>query len=145
MLEEVTNNYYFQWNKERELRSETSRTLVASELSVEQLKQKLADEESARQSADSALSTLQKQVEDQGEKLKDANDQLKDSKEQFSTLMRQLEEAQRQRGLAEKESDKVERARVEAEKAKDEVEQRGYDEGVAETEDRFRKEVPIVC
>lgn len=141
----MTNHYYLQMNKEREIRIDTSKTLAASELSVGQLKQKLAGEESARQSADSALSILQKQVEDQGKKLKDATDQLKGSKEQFSELMKQLEEAQRQRGLAEEERDKAERARAEAEKARDEAEQRGYDEGVAETEDSFRKEVPTVC
>ena len=47
--------------------------------------------------------------------------------------------------MAEEERDKAERARAEAERAKDEAEQRGYDEGVAETEESFRKEVPIVC
>ena len=57
-LEEMTNHYYFQMNKEREIRIDTSKTLAASELSVGQLKQKLAEEESARQSADSALSIL---------------------------------------------------------------------------------------
>ena len=34
---------------------------------------------------------------------------------------------------------------MEAEKAWDEAEQHGYNVGVAETEDAFRVEVPVVC
>ena len=77
------------------------------------------------------MSSFKKQAEDQGKKLKEAIDQLKASKESASLLMKQLEEAQSLRARAEKE--------------RDEAEQRGYDEGVTETEERFRKEVPIVC
>ena len=39
----------------------------------------------------------------------------------------------------------VEEDKVKAEKEKDEADQHGYDVGVAETEDVFRAEVPIVC
>lgn len=105
----------------------------------------MADEEFARKNADLAVSSFQRQAEDQGKKLKEASDQLKASKERISLLMNQLEEAQRLRARAEKEKDEAEKARAEAEKAKDEAEQQGYDEGVAETEERFRKEVPTMC
>ena len=39
----------------------------------------------------------------------------------------------------------AEKAKIEAKKARDEAKQQGYDLGVAETEETFRAEVPIVC
>ena len=130
-LEEVLNSLHLQWIKERELRGEASKALANNEQNIEALKKKLGEEESARKAADLAVSSFKKQAEDQGKKLRDATDQLKASKESASLLMKQLEEAQSLRARAEKE--------------KDEAEQRGYDEGVAETEERFGKEVPMVC
>ena len=56
----------------------------------------------------------------------------------MAALKKQLEEAQRLK-------DQVEKARIKAEKARDEAEQKGYDLGVAETEETFRAEVPAVC
>ena len=141
----MTNNLQDQWAKERGFRVEATKSLTTSEQNVEALKKRLADEESARKNADLAVSSFQRQAADQGKKLKEATDQLKAFKEKVSLLMNQLEEAQRLGARAEKEKDEAEKARAEAEKAKDEAEQRGYDEGVAETEDRFRNEVPIVC
>ena len=46
---------------------------------------------------------------------------------------------------AEKSKVAVEKARIEAKKARDEAEQKGYDLGVAETEETLRAEVPTVC
>nr|XP_023908476.1 uncharacterized protein LOC112020149 [Quercus suber] len=102
------------------------------------LKKKLAAEEEARKSADSALKGFQRQAEDQGRLLRDANAQLATSKEQVLTLQKQLEEVQKLR-------DQAEKAKVEAEKGKDAAEQQGYNMGVAETEENFRAEVPVVC
>ena len=45
----------------------------------------------------------------------------------------------------EKAKAEAEKAKAEAEKEKDEVEQHGYDISVAETEEAFRAEVPVVC
>ncbi|XP_065626486.1 uncharacterized protein LOC112010771 [Quercus suber] len=102
------------------------------------LKKKLAAEEDTRKSADSALAGFQRQAEDQGRLLRDANAQLATSKEQVLTLQKQLEEVQKLR-------DRAEKAKAEAEKGKDAAEQQGYNVGVAETEETFRAEVPVVC
>ena len=53
-------------------------------------------------------------------------------------LKEQLEEAQRLK-------DQAEKSKAEAEKARDEAEQKGYDLGVAETEEILRVEFPAVC
>ena len=63
----------------------------------------------------------------------------------MAALKKQLEEAQMLRGQAEKSKAETEKARIEAEKAKDEAEQKGYDLGVAKTEETLRAEVPVVC
>ncbi|XP_065631674.1 uncharacterized protein LOC136068449 [Quercus suber] len=102
------------------------------------LKKKLAAEESARKSADSALEGFQRQAEDQGRLLRDANAQLTTSKEQVMALQKQLEKVQKLR-------DQAEKAKAEAEKERDVAEQQGYNVGVIETEDTFRAEVPVVC
>ena len=112
----MTNNLQDQWAKERGFRVEATKSLITSEQNVEALKKRLADEESARKNADLAVSSFQRQAEDQGKKLKEANDQLKTSQERVSRLMNKLEEAQRLRARAEKEKDGAEKARAEAEK-----------------------------
>ena len=56
----------------------------------------------------------------------------------MAALKKQLKEAQRLK-------DQAEKARIEVEKARDEAEQKGYDLGVAETEETLRVEVPAVC
>ena len=63
----------------------------------------------------------------------------------MAALKKQLEEAQRLKDQVEKSKAEAEKAKVEAEKARDEAEQKGYDLGVAETEETFRAEVPTVC
>nr|POE97495.1 hypothetical protein CFP56_05487 [Quercus suber] len=80
----------------------------------------------------------QLQAEDQGRLLRDANAQLATSKEQVLTLQTQLEEVQKLR-------DQAEKAKAEVEKGKDVAEQQGYNAGIAETEENFRAEVPVVC
>ena len=63
----------------------------------------------------------------------------------MAALKKQLEEAQRLKDQAEKSKAEAEKAKIEAEKARDKAEQKGYDLGVAETEETLRAEVPTVC
>ena len=63
----------------------------------------------------------------------------------MAALREQLNEVQRLKDQAEKAKAKAEKVSVEAEKARDEAEQKGYDLGVAETEETLRAEVPAVC
>ena len=86
----------------------------------------------------SALEGTERQAEDQRKQLHETTDQLTAAREQMATLKKQLEEAQRLQGQTEK-------ARIEAEKARDEAEQKGYNLGVAKTEETLRVEVPAVC
>nr|XP_023926607.1 stress response protein NST1-like [Quercus suber] len=134
-----------QLDDERKMRATAVQTLTIAEQSNVQLKKKLAVEEQARKSAKSALENTRRQAEDQRKHLRDTTDQMATSQEQISNLKKQLEEAQRLRDQAEKAKAEAETAKAEAEKEKDKVEQEGYDIGVAETEDKFRTEVPAVC
>ena len=67
------------------------------------------------------------------------------AREQMAALKKQLEETQRLKDQAERSKAEAEKARVEAEKERDEAEQKGYDLGVAETEETLRAEIPAVC
>ena len=120
-------------------------TLNIIDQSNVELRKKLANEEHARKSADSALESAQRQAEDQRKRLCEANDQLATSREQMATLKKQLKEAQRLKDQAEKAKAEAEKAKVEAEKAREEAEQHGYNIGVVETEDALQAEVPAVC
>ena len=90
-------------------------TLTIAQQSNAELKKKLADEEHARRSVDSALKGAQRQAEDQRKHLHETTDQLTASKEQMAALKKQLEEAQRLRDQAKKAKAEAEKARVEAE------------------------------
>ena len=120
-------------------------TLTIAEQSNAELKKKLADKEHARWSADSALEGAQRQAEDQRKRLCETTDQLTASREQMTALKKQLEEAQRLKDQAEKSKAEVEKAKIETEKAKDDAEQKGYDLGVAETEEILRAKVLTMC
>ena len=113
-------------------------SLTISEHSNADLKKKLAEEQNARCSADSALEGPKRLAEDQRKRLRETTDQLTGAREQMAALKKQLKEAQRLK-------DQAEKARIEAEKARDEAEQKGYDLGVAETKETLRAEVPAVC
>ena len=63
----------------------------------------------------------------------------------MAALKKQLEEAQKLKYQAEKSREEVEKAKAEAEQATNDAEQKGYDFGVAETEENLRVEVPMVC
>ena len=56
----------------------------------------------------------------------------------MAALKKQLEKAQRLK-------DQAEKSKAEAEKARDEVEQKGYNLGVAKTEETLRAEVSAMC
>ena len=120
-------------------------TLTISEHNLAKLKKKLIAKEQARRSADSILEGAKRQAEDQRRRLREANEKLNVVREQMTALKKQLEETQRLKDQAEKSKVEAEKARVEAEKAMDEAEQKGYDLGVAETEETLRAEVPAVC
>ena len=75
----------------------------------------------------------------------ETTDQLTAAREQMVALMKQLEEAQRLKDQAEMSKAEAEKARIEAEKARDEAKQKGYDLGVAETEETLKAEVPAMC
>ena len=70
-------------------------TLNIVEQNNAELKKKLADEEHACRSADSALEGAQRQAEDQRKCLHETIDQLNASKEQMAAFKEQMEEAQR--------------------------------------------------
>ena len=63
----------------------------------------------------------------------------------MAALKKQLEKAQRLKDQAEKSKAEAEKAKIEAEKARDEAEQKGYNLGVAKTEETLRAEVPAMC
>ena len=63
----------------------------------------------------------------------------------MAALKKQLEEAQKLKDQADKSKAEAEKAKIETEKARDEAEQKGYDLGVAETEETLKAEVPTVC
>ena len=109
------------------------------------VRKKLLAEEQARKSANSALEGYQKQAEDQGKHLRKANAELKIAWEQVAVLKKHLEETQKLKKQAEKSKEEAERAKAEAEQATNEAEQKGYEIGVAETEDTLRAEMPMVC
>ena len=56
-----------------------------------------------------------------------------------------MEETQKLREQAKKSKEEAERATAKAEQATNEAEQKGYEIGVAETEETLRAEVPMVC
>ena len=68
-LEEITNNCYQQLEDEKKRRIVAVQTLTISENNVADLKKKLAEEQQARSSADSALDGAQRQAEDQRKRL----------------------------------------------------------------------------
>ena len=63
----------------------------------------------------------------------------------MAALKKQLEETQKLKDQAKKSKEEAEKAWVKAEKAMDVAEQKGYDLGVAETEETLRAEVLVVC
>ena len=107
-------------------------------------KKKLVAEEQARKSANLTLEGFQKHAEDQRKRLREVNEELKAAREQVAVFKKHLEETQKLREQAEKSKEEAKRAKVKAEQAMNEVEQKGYDLGVAETEETLRAEVPMV-
>ena len=75
----------------------------------------------------------------------EANAELKKAQEQVLVLKKHSEETQKLRERAEKSREEAEKAKTEAERAMNEAEQRGYEVGIAETEETLRAEVPAVC
>ena len=150
--EEITNFCYQQLDNERKRRVSAVQSFNIANQSIKDLRQKLAEQEKARKSADSALEGAQRQAEEQRQLLREAKDQLASSKEEIATLKKKLEEAQKLkdhveklRAEAEKVKVEVEKAKVEVKKARDEAEQHGYDVGIAETEDTLWAQVLTVC
>ena len=141
----MLNNCYSQLDDERKKWASAVQTLTISEQDLADTKKKLAAEEQARKSADSALEGFQKQAEDQRKRLCEANEELKATREQVAVLKKHLEETQKLREQAEKSREEAERAKAEAEQATNEAEQKGYEIGVAETKETLRAEVPMVC
>ena len=72
-MEEINGQ---QLDDERKKRTTTVQTLTIAEQSNVQLKKKLAEEEHARNSVESALENTQRQAEDQRKRLRDATNQL---------------------------------------------------------------------
>ncbi|XP_050251818.1 stress response protein NST1-like [Quercus robur] len=143
--DEMLNNCYNQLDDERKKRASVVQTLTISEQDLVAAKKKLAVEEQARKSADSALEGFQKQAKDQRKRLREANEELKAAREHVAVLKKHLEETQKLREQAEKSREEAERAKAEAEQATNEAEQKGYEIGVAETEETLKAEVPMVC
>ena len=134
-----------QLDEERKQRSTALQTLTIAENSNVDLKQKLKAEEQAKKSAETDLKGAETQAENQRKLTNEAKEQLAASKEQVAALKQQLEEAKKLKEQAEKAKMQAEEDKAKAEKERDEAEQRGYDVGVAETEDALRAEVPAIC
>lgn len=141
----MLNNCYNQLDDERKKRASAVQTLTISEQDLVAAKKKLLAKEQTRKSTDSALEGFQNQAEDQGKRLHEANAELKAAREQVAVLKKHLEETQKLREQAEKSKEEAERAKVEAERATNEAEQKGYEIGVAKTEETLRAKVPVVC
>ena len=107
------------------------------EKSIQDLKNKLLEEERERKSATSALDNAERQAESQRVLGRNVEDQLSASKAQITTLKKKLEETKKAR-------DDAERAREEAERAREQAKQDRYDIGVAEIEVALRAEVSRV-
>ncbi|XP_030969981.1 neurofilament medium polypeptide-like [Quercus lobata] len=144
-LDERLNICYSQLDDEKKKWASAVQTLTQSEQDLADARKKLLTEEQAHKSADSALEGYQKQTEDQGKRLHEANAELKTAWEQVAVLKKHLEETQKLREQAEKSREEAEKAKVEAEQAMNEAEQKGYEIGVAETEETLKAEVPMVC
>ena len=71
--------------------------------------------------------------------------ELKSAWEQVAVLKKHLEETQKLREQAEKSKEEAEKEKTEAEQATNEAKQKGYDLGVAETEETLWAQVPMVC
>ena len=144
-LDEMLNNCCNQLDDERKKQASAVQTLTISKQDLAAAKKKLAVEDQAHKSANSALEGFQKQAEDQRKRLREANEELKVAREQVTVLKKHLEETQKLREQAEKSREEAERAKAEAEQATNEAEQKGYEIGVAETKETLRAEVPMVC
>ncbi|XP_050280251.1 uncharacterized protein LOC126721242 [Quercus robur] len=143
--DEMLHNCYNQLDDERKKRVSAVQTLTISEQDLAAAKKKLAAKEQARKSTNSALEGFQKQAEDQRKRLCEANEELKAAREQVAVLKKHLKETQKLREQAEKSREEAKRAKAEAEQAMNEAEQKGYEIGVAETEETLRAEVPMMC
>ena len=144
-MEEMYHSVSQQLDEERKRRSTAVQTLTIAENSNADLKQKLKAEEQAKKSAEAALKGAETQAESQRKLTNEAKEQLAASKEQVAALKQQLEEAKKLKEQVEKAKIQAEEDKAKAEKERDEAEQRGYDVGVAETEDALQAKVPAVC
>ena len=106
----MLNNYYNQLDDERKRRTSAVQTLTISEQDLVATKKKLADEEQARKSANSALEGFQKQAKDQRKHLCETKEELKAVREQVIVLKKHLKETQKLREQAEKSREEAERA-----------------------------------
>ena len=131
----MLNRCYSQLDDERKQRASAVQTLTQFEQDLAATRKKLLAEVQARKSADSALEGFQKQAEDQGKHLHEANAELKAAREQVAVLKKHLEETQKLREQAEKSREEAEKAKAEAKQATNEAEQKGYEIGVAKTEE----------
>ena len=85
-LEEINNSCYQQLEDERKRRMAVVQTLTIAENKNAKLKKKLAEEEYAPRSADSALDGMQGKPEDQRKRLRETIDQLTAVREQMAAL-----------------------------------------------------------
>ena len=137
-VEEIVNSSHRKMKEEEGRRIAGVETFQVVEKSNKELKTKLAEEEKERKYAAAALNNAEKQAESQRLLLHNTKDQLAISKEHISALKSKLEEIR-------KAKDQADKAREEAEKARETVLQKGYEIGVAETEEALRAEVLGVC
>jgi len=116
--------------KDEGKRHATVEAFSVVEKSIQDLKNKLLEEERERKSIASALDSAERQAESQRVLRRNVEDQLSASKAQITTLKKKLEETKK--------------ARDDAERAQEQAEQDRYDIGVAEIEVALRAEVSRV-
>ena len=144
-IEEMYHSISQQLDDKRKRRTAAAQTLTIAENSNVDLRKKLTAEEQARKSADATLKGAETQAKSQRKLTNEAKEQLTTFKEQVAALKQQLEEANKLKDQAEKAKMQAEEDKAKAEKERDEAEQHGYNDGIAETEDALRAEVPAVC
>ena len=118
----MANNCSRQLEDERNRRVAIVKAFKITDQSTQDLRNKLKEEEQAR-SANSALESAQRQVEDQRKLCCKAKDQLAATKGQIESLKKKLEGAVKAKDIMEKAKDEAMKDRVEAERAKEQAEE----------------------
>ena len=151
-MEEMANDQGRTLDLEREKRLDPTRTLKNSEADLLKVREDLKEVTRAKDSAESGLTSAQKQAEDQTRHLLEAEEQLQIANEHIVNLKQKLAEAKGAKKVAEWAKDEALRAkeeamfaRTEVECSKEKAEEEPYDLGVAKTQATLKAQVSGIC